>query len=145
MATSISMNVLFSLSRIIISGLLLLLLLLLCGSGSRDSAVGVATYYGLDNPDFESRLRQEIFICYKTAQAGPLHLLFDGHRGSFLAVKRLHLVLRLRIRGFTPLFPVNAYKTWTGRTLSELCRNHFFMQCTSFLTDIFVNAGQITG
>ena len=63
-------------------------------AGARDSAVGIATRYGLDGQGNESRWRR-IFRTRPDGSCGPPSLLYNGYRvftmgtGSFLGVKRL--------------------------------------------------------
>ena len=45
----------------------------------RDSTVGVATRYGLDSPEIESRWG-EIFRTHPQRPWGPPSLLYKGHR-----------------------------------------------------------------
>jgi hypothetical protein len=47
--------------------------------GSRDSAVGIATRYGLEGPGIESRWG-EIFRTYPDRLRGPPSLLYNGYR-----------------------------------------------------------------
>jgi hypothetical protein len=48
-------------------------------NGSRDSAVGIATRYGLEGPGIESRWG-EIFRTYPDRVRDPPSLLYDGYR-----------------------------------------------------------------
>jgi hypothetical protein len=48
-------------------------------NGSRDSAVGIATRYGLEGPGIESRWG-EIFYTYSDLLRGPPSLLYNGYR-----------------------------------------------------------------
>ena len=46
----------------------------------RDSAVGIATRYGLDGPGIESRWGGEIFRILPDQTWGPPSLLYNGYR-----------------------------------------------------------------
>jgi hypothetical protein len=46
----------------------------------RDSSVGIATRYGLDDPGIESRWRGEIFSTRSDRPWGPPSLLYYGYR-----------------------------------------------------------------
>jgi hypothetical protein len=48
-------------------------------SGSRDSSVGIATRYGLEGPEIESRWG-EIFRTYPDRLRGPPSLLYNRYR-----------------------------------------------------------------
>jgi hypothetical protein len=48
--------------------------------GGRDSAVGIATRYGLDGPGMESRWGDEIFRTRPDRPWGPPSLLYKGYR-----------------------------------------------------------------
>ena len=78
--------------------------------GGRDSAVGIATGYGLDGPGIESRWGGEIFRIGVERPSFPPRLLYCGYR-EFLGVKRQergaeHPLLAPRLR--IPLPPLCA-------------------------------------
>ena len=54
-----------------------------------DSAVGIATRYGLDGPGFESQWGWgEIFYTRSHQSRGPSSLLYNGYEVLYLTVKR---------------------------------------------------------
>jgi hypothetical protein len=54
----------------------------------RDSVVGIATRYGLDGPEIESRWGASIFRTSPDRPWGPPSLLYKGYRVSFPGIKR---------------------------------------------------------
>ena len=60
------------------------LLFSLVSTVGRDSAVGIATRYGLDGPGIESQWGRDL----SDRPWGPPSLLYNGYRVSFLGVKR---------------------------------------------------------
>jgi hypothetical protein len=49
-------------------------------SGGRDSSVGIATCYGLDDPGIESRWEARFFAHVQTGPGAPPSLLYNGYR-----------------------------------------------------------------
>jgi hypothetical protein len=54
----------------------------------RDSSVGIATRYGLDDPGIESRWGARFFAAVQTGSGAHLSLLYNGYRVSLRGVKR---------------------------------------------------------
>jgi hypothetical protein len=54
----------------------------------RNSAVGIATRYGLDGPGIESRWGARFFRIRSDLIWGPPSLLYDGYRVTFSGIKR---------------------------------------------------------
>ena len=77
----------------------------------------------MDDPGFETRQGQEIFIFYESSRPtlGSTKLLVQCIPGFFPGGKAaetwnwpLHLAPRLRMSGVIPLLPLYAYVTWHG-------------------------------
>ena len=85
--------------------------------------------YKLDDPGFEPRHRQEIYLLSKTSRpaVGPTHAAIqwvprffprgNSGRGVKLTTQP-HLVLKFRMSGAMPVIPLYAIMAWTGCSLN---------------------------
>jgi hypothetical protein len=95
-----------------------------------DGSVRTATGYELDGAVFEYRQGEDIFFSAPVQTLSRAHpvscsigtgVLFGGGGGGVkrpkYRVNHSYLGLRLRLTGAIPLFRLDAFKAWTGKTL----------------------------
>jgi hypothetical protein len=103
----------------------------------QDSAVGIATRYGLDGPAFVSRWGLA-FLQPSNGPWGPSSFLYNGHRVFFSGVQRsgrgvdhpFYLAPRLK-SSYTSTSPLGLHHLFPGRTLPftlfRRCHKPFFL------------------